>query len=433
MTLVLPDARIASGLGIHERFVRSALWLGCFLLTSLTTAPFPNLGDPRLLDPIGDGNRFGQILVIVLTLALATFVLTRARWVVLRALTPALLLILLWFAVTAVVSAYSGLALRRLLLAGFTVINATALLVLPVDREHFGRLLAIGALIILTTSYLGVLLAPHLSIHQASDVIENALAGAWRGPFGHKNGAGSMMVVLIFVGIYVARTVNLMTGLIVMAGAAIFLAFTNSKSPMGLLPLVLILSFTVLWLRGAVSKYVLVIGAVVIANLLTVGTVAIEPVGKLITSLMPDATYTGRDEIWLFAIENVLKKPITGFGFQAFWGTGDLIFNWAVSESWGMRASDAHNGYLNVAVMTGLVGLALTLVWVVLQPLADLSDAGTRHFDPALTTLFTQIWIFGLLLSSVESVLFSGGDTLWFMMVASIIGLRLQRVSRLAR
>ena len=227
MTLVLPDARIANGLGIHERFVRSTLWLACFLLTSLTTAPFPNLGDPRLLDPIGDGNRFGQILVIVLTLALATFVLTRARWVVLRALTPALVLTLLWFAVTAVVSAYSGLALRRLLLAGFTVINATALLVLPIDREHFGRLLAIGALIILATSYLGVLLAPQLSIHQASDVIENALAGAWRGPFGHKNGAGSMMVVLIFVGIYVARTVNLMTGLIIMAGAAIFLAFTN--------------------------------------------------------------------------------------------------------------------------------------------------------------------------------------------------------------
>ena len=282
MTLVLPDARIAAGLGIHERFVRSTLWLACFLVTSLTTAPFPNLGDPRLLDPIGDGNRFGQMLVIVLTLVLSAFVLIRARWVVLRALTPALALTLLWFAVTAVVSAYSGLALRRLILAGFTVINATALLVLPIDREHFGRLLAIGALIILATSYLGVLLAPQLSIHQASDVIENALAGAWRGPFGHKNGAGSMMVVLIFVGIFVARTVNLVTGLIIMAGATVFLTFTMSKSPMGLLPLVLILSFAIFWLRGTASKYALVIGAVVIANLLTVGTVAIDAVGNVI-------------------------------------------------------------------------------------------------------------------------------------------------------
>ena len=432
MTLALPETR-PNVLGVHDRFVRSTLFLACFLLAALTAAPFPDLGDPRLLDPIGDGNRIGQILVLGLTLTLGTFVLMRARWAIGRALTPALVFTLLWFTVTAVLSAHSGLSLRRLLLAGFTVVNAAALLVLPADREHFGRLLAIGALIILAVSYLGVLLAPQLSIHQASDVIENALAGAWRGPFGHKNGAGAMMVVLIFVGIFVARAVNLTAGLIIIAGTAIFLPFTMSKSPMGLLPLVLMLSFAVLWLRSAPAKYVLVIGAVVIANLLTVGTVTISAMDNLITSLMPDASYTGRDEIWLFAIENVLKKPITGFGFQAFWGTGDLLFNWGVNESWGLRASDAHNGYLNVAVMTGLVGLALTLVWVVLQPLADLSSIRAKYFDPALTMLFTQIWIFGLLLSSVESVLFSGGDTLWFLMVVSIIGLRLQRVTQLAR
>ena len=432
MTLAIPDSR-GDALRVHERFVRSALFLACFLLVSLTTAPFPDLGNPKLLDPIGDGNRSGQISVVVLTMTLGAFVLAKARWAIVRALTPILVLTLLWFAVTAFASAHSDLALRRLVLATFTVVNAIAFLVLPTDREHFGRLLAVGALIVLAISYLGVLLVPQLSIHQASDVIESALAGAWRGPFGHKNGAGAMMVVLILIGIFVARAVNLATGLLIVLGAAFFLPFTTSKSPIGLLPFVLALSFAVLWLRNAAAKYALVIGAVLIANILTVGTVAIAPVGKLITGLMPDSSYTGRDEIWLFAIDHVLRRPITGFGFQAFWGTGDLLFNWGVNESWGMRASDAHNGYLNIAVMTGLVGLALTLAWVVLQPLADLSDARREQFDPALTTLFTQILIFGLLLSSVESVLFSGGDTLWFMMVASIIGLRLQRVSQLTR
>jgi O-antigen ligase len=242
-----------------------------------------------------------------------------------------------------------------------------------------------------------------------------------------------MMVVLIFIGIYVARVANLMTGLIIVTGATIFLSFTMSKSPIGLLPLVLLLSFMLLRLRSAGARYTLVIGSVLIANLLTVGTVAIEPVGKLIAAITPDATYTGRDEIWLFAIDHTLRKPITGYGFQAFWGTGDLLFNWDVNESWGLRASDAHNGYLNIAVMTGLTGLVLTLVWTVLQPLTDLSTARRDPSEPALTTLFVQIWIFGLLLSSVESVLFSGGDALWLLMIASIIGLRLQRVSQLAR
>src|ERR1043165_1904046 len=238
MTLVMPNTHVANGLTVHERFVRSMLWLACFLLTTLTATPFPDLRDPRLLDPIGDGNRLGQMLVIILTLALGAFVLAKARWVLSRALTIPLVLTLAWFLVTAIASAHPDLALRRLFLAVFTVINATAFLVLPTDREHFARLLATGSLIILAISFLGVLLIPHLSIHQASDVMESALAGAWRGPFGHKNGAGSMMVVLIFIGVYVARTISLMTGLIIITGATVFLSFTMSKSPIGLFPLV---------------------------------------------------------------------------------------------------------------------------------------------------------------------------------------------------
>ena len=46
-----------------------------------------------------------------------------------------------------------------------------------------------------------------------------------------------MMVVLIFVGVFVARTVNRMAGIVIVVGAAIFLLFTMSKSPIGLLPL----------------------------------------------------------------------------------------------------------------------------------------------------------------------------------------------------
>src|ERR1044072_3410502 len=107
MTLALPDTRVSHGVGIHERSVRSTLWRACFLLTALTATPFPDLGDPRLLDPIGEGNRFGQVLVIILTLALGAFLLAKARWVIPRALTPALVLTLAWFFVTAIASARS--------------------------------------------------------------------------------------------------------------------------------------------------------------------------------------------------------------------------------------------------------------------------------------------------------------------------------------
>jgi hypothetical protein len=53
--------------------------------------------------------------------------------------------------------------------------------------------------------------------------------------------------------------------------------------------------------------------------------------------------------------------------------------------------------------------------------------------DPALTTLFLQIWLFGLCLSSFESVYFSGGSSVWFMIMVAIIGLRFQTTFQLRR
>ena len=166
MNWSMPDdtrvARIPHGrlVGSARTILRNVLFLACFLLVSLTISPFPDLGDPRLLEPIGAGSPIGQISILLLTAALCIFVLAKERRVALRAVTPILIGTLCWFAFTAVVSTHPELAVRRLVLAAFTIANAVALLLLPNGREHFGRLLAAGALIILATCYLGVLLLP---------------------------------------------------------------------------------------------------------------------------------------------------------------------------------------------------------------------------------------------------------------------------------
>ena len=99
-------------------------------------------------------------------------------------------------------------------------------------------------------------------------------------------------------------------------------------------------------------------------------------------------------------------------------------------ETWAYRASDAHNGYLNLAVTVGLVGLALALAWIVAQPFADFRRVRAAENDPALTMLFLRVWIFGLSLSGFESVLFRGGSDTWLWMVIAIVGLRFQAVAK---
>jgi O-antigen ligase len=415
----------------NDRLIRNVLFLATFLLVWVTTTPFADLSNPKLLDPVGEGNLTSQILTVLLTGSLGAFVFVKRSRVVLTALTPILVLTFLWFACSAAFSLYPGLASRRLVLAALTVFQAAVLLLLPRNRDHFSRLLAVGALIVLGLCYAGIVFLPELSIHQASDIAEPDLAGNWRGFFTHKNGAGAGMAVLIFVGIFIARTSSSILGTLIVALAGFFLLFTESKSPIRLLPLVLIVSALITRLRLPAAKLAAAISMPMIIGVLTIGSVTFHPVEQLVQGLLPDPSFTGRDEIWRFALDHIAERPILGFGFQAFWGTSELLSNWSYLESWGYRASDAHNGFLNIAVMTGIVGLAISMIWIFAQPFLDQIRTPSDRIDPALNTLFIQIWLFGLCLSGFESDLFSGGSMLWFMMIVSIIGLRYQATAAL--
>jgi O-antigen ligase len=415
------------------RLIRSALFLATFLLVWVTASPFPDLADPKVLDPVGDGNALGQGLTLLLTAALGAFVLIKDARLALKAVTPVLVLTVLWFALSAAASAHADLAARRLVLSVFIILQATVFLLLPRDREHFARLLAVGAAIVLVLCYGGVLFAPEHAIHQSFDLAEPELAGNWRGLFTHKNGAGAAMVLLVFIGIFIVRAFNVAIGAIIIALATIFLVFTESKSPIRLLPLVLVITYLMALARGPAVKLLLAASMPITICILTIGSVTLAPVETLVGSLLSDPTFTGRNDIWRFTVDHIGQRPLLGFGFQAFWGTSELVQAWTYLESWGYRASDAHSGYLNLAVMTGIVGLVLALSWIFVQPFRDYVRTPPERRDPALTMLFLQIWLLGLCEAGFESVFFDGGNCLWFMMVVAIVGLRLQATAGLAR
>jgi O-antigen ligase len=169
-----------------------------------------------------------------------------------------------------------------------------------------------------------------------------------------------------------------------------------------------------------------------IIGVLTIGSVAFDAVYAVVEKLMSDPSFTGRNDIWEFTLGHIAQHPLVGYGYQAFWGTAELVNAWTWTESWGYRASDAHNGYLNIAVMTGLLGLALALGWVFIQPFIDHVRTPAGRIDPALNMMFVQTWLFGLYLSGFESELFNNGSVVWFMTAAAIIGLRFQTTAEYA-
>jgi exopolysaccharide production protein ExoQ len=68
-----------------------------------------------------------------------------------------------------------------------------------------------------------------------------------------------------------------------------------------------------------------------------------------------NATLTGRTEIWASLLPDVSHSPIFGYGFNSFW-TFDRIVRHDIGE--------AHNGYLEVWLGLGLVGVLITTMFL---------------------------------------------------------------------
>lgn len=140
---------------------------------------------------------------------------------------------------------------------------------------------------------------------------------------------------LIGMSVWLFMQAQSMTSQACFALAAIFLTATS-------------LGF-VLRRRSLVQLLVLVLVTVPVATLLLgVGGGALEEMGK-------DATLTGRTEIWKLVL-NMSGSPIFGTGFESFWLGNRADRMWAL---YYFHPTQAHNGYIEVYLELGWIGIVL--------------------------------------------------------------------------
>ena len=149
-----------------------------------------------------------------------------------------------------VMSIEPGTSARRLVLALSVAAVAASLMLLPKSLTELRNWLAAAILTLLAVCYLGILLVPNLSVHLATDPQEPALAGAWRGVFGHKNMAAGMMAMVLFLGIYIMRAGSWLAGGIAVGLTLLFLINTEGKSALALCIAVLILTSLATMIRS---------------------------------------------------------------------------------------------------------------------------------------------------------------------------------------
>jgi O-antigen ligase len=410
-----------------DTLVRTILLAAVFLMLWISLRPFENLADAQEVTQAGNiANQIGYSLLFIL---LAAWSLAHQPSRLLLLIRPVFIAALIWFALSVVTSWEPALAARRF---AFTLIGigiAGMVLLLPKNIRHFAEVLAAVVLIVPALCYLGVLLAPQLSIHKATDFLEPELAGDWRGVFGHNNEASATMVLFVFIGLFVARVRSGLLGAAIVVLASTFLLFTQSKTSIAVLPLVLLVSVIMPRIRRPLVGIAFALSIVLAFNVLAIGSVYSEPIRNLLDLVLTDPTFTGRADVWQFVSERLTQRPITGFGFASFWGTPEVVYGMGRNEIWANNAGHAHNGYLDLALTVGIPGAVLGILWLVILPLVDFYRSPRDPSAAPLEMLFLRVCLFAAYASCFEALLLREGVAALFLFTATF-GLRLLSVTR---
>jgi O-antigen ligase len=401
---------------------RGTAFVAAMLLAWVSLRPFIDLSDMQLAD-VTMGNEtltyaaFGCMAMLTIALAMRDNMQG-----LLSLLSPGYILFAGWILVSVVLSIDPATSIKRLALTVCVTAVAASLMLLPKSRNELTRWFSIAVLGLLAICYLGLLLVPNLSIHLASDAQEPALAGDWRGTFGHKNMAAAMMAMLLFFGIYIVRSGAWLAGATVIGLTTLFLFGAEGKSSLALCFSVLVLTSLTGVVRSFWLRAVLLLTPLLLLNLLGLGSVMSDSLASMAKNLPLDTSFTGRTDIWTFAVQAAQLRPLTGYGFAAFWG-GSAVQNLPQGMEWAATAAHSHNGYLDITLTMGLPGLVLLIAAVVIAPLRNFHAADRGGNNGPLAMLMLRIWLFALYLSALESFFLDRADPLWFTLLVAIFSL----------
>jgi O-antigen ligase len=407
-----------AGLG-RLAFVVAALLLGWVHAT-----PFHDLTSVANITASEAGNAATQVAFLAIGCAAALAVASMGPSRLMTLATPPLILLGLWLCVSIALSPLPAVSARRLVLLLIVVLTAAAILLSMRSVRQFADVTAGVSLAILLVSYAALVVVPDLSTHTALDIREPEHAGAWRGVFAHKNEAGAMSVLFLFAGLLARAQGTRILGNAVIVLSLIFLLGSGSKTALGLAPTVLLSTALIRVVSRRWARAVILLGPAFVLAFATVGGLLIPGVADAISAVLPDVSFTARTDIWKFAIDHIAEKPLSGWGYGAFWKTEAVIYGSNEANTWASEADQAHNGYLDVALVLGIPGLLLTLWAFAVEPLRDLTAAREAGQIDPLSLFFVRIWMFGLTQSSLESLFFDGTNAAFFTFLIAVFGLR---------
>lgn len=200
-----------------------------------------------------------------------------------------------------------------------------------------------------------------------------------QGIYAHKNSLGGVAAMVFLFALLQAASARGFARLIAMAMMAVALVLlveSQSKTSLGLSILIPATAFAVClvaraWRITPALTVPLGVGGLYLLYLIGVQTYVWD-FESVATFIFGDPTLTQRTDIWDFALKMIERRPWLGYGYEAFWGVSFESPSIREAPGFVAKMPHAHNGFIDVIIHTGFIGLGLVLALI----LATLYDAG---------------------------------------------------------
>ena len=324
-----------------------------------------------------------------------------------------LLFLVLFAILSSVWSEDPGLTFRR----GFAVLATTLFGLDFAVRYPIGEQVRLFGIALGLAVAISVLV--EIFFHGMVPTVDNAYPDAWNGAFAQKNDFARFVVL---AGILVLVRTRTTTWKLVVAtvtvGASLALIFLcRSKTALVVfVAMLVLLRIFRLRRRGSRALTAGIVTVLVVSALLSI----VVDMDSMAGLLGRDATLTGRTTIWALALESVSERPLLGYGYSAFWNVAPEAHRISSILHWNVP--HAHNGFIDLTLQLGLVGLALS---VVVYGVAVHRAMAFAYSEPEQEAMWPLAYLAFILLYQVtESTIFVGNTILWMVYVSTVCSVR---------
>ncbi len=388
--------------------VAESVLIGLTIATFTTTIP-----DLIMRTLTGGYTKVGWPVLGILYVMMAYIILGHGQLALAQLRRAGVLVALLLWAFASVAWSLSprATAFQSIALIGSTGLGfAMASAMQPV---HAIRVTAIAITIATIGSLIVIFAAPDIGIDPSGE-----WAGSWRGLYDQKNEMGiSSALGAAFAGLWLtygtAPERPMALGALILNMAMLALAqSTTSLLTFAVMFCVLLMPFRLLRIVGIAFPLIVISAFAVV--ILAPGLV-MDYIEVFVRGLGKDATFSNRIPIWTFLWPYIQEHVWLGFGYGAFWEEDVLPKIW-FAKAIQFTPTTAHNGLVEVWLNLGIVGVALSVLFV-LGLVARAIRFLNRNRHHPLGRLAVAMIVMLILINAMESSFLERNDRLWCLAV----------------